>query len=109
MTAIRKVTSPMGPLIPNNQGQGAMANTAAATVGPMAAEIETASALMPMAVPSRRCGYVKRTSAALTLMMPAAPKPWMTRAMLKVSREVEKAQPMEARVNTTSPAWEIRR
>ncbi len=86
-----------------------MANTAAATVGPMAAETATANALMPMALPSRRWGYVKRTSAALTLMMPAAPKPWITRAILNVSREFEKAQAMEARVNTSNPAWEIRR
>ena len=46
---------------------------------------------------------MKRTSALLTLMMPAAPKPWTMRAMVSVSSESDSAQPSEAIVNTTSP------
>ena len=46
---------------------------------------------------------MKRTSAPLTLMMPAAPKPWMTRAMVSVSSESDSAQPSEATVKTISP------
>src|ERR1700742_4655703 len=107
--AMRKAISPIGPLIPNSHGQGATANTAEATVGPMAADVATANALMPMARPSIFWGYVKRTSAALVLMMPAAPSPWITRAMLNETSEWEKAQPSEARVNTTIPNWETRR
>ena len=46
---------------------------------------------------------MKRTKAPLTLMMPAAPKPWTTRARVSVVSESDSAQPREARVNTTSP------
>ena len=38
-TAMAIVISPMGTLIPNSQGQEAAASTAAAMVGPIAAEI----------------------------------------------------------------------
>jgi len=47
--------------------------------------------------------------AALTLMMPAAPRPWMTRAILRVSRVGAHAQASEASVKTASPVWETRR
>src|SRR3569832_320108 len=106
---MRTAITPMGPLIPNSHGQGATDKTAEATVGPMAAEVATANALIPMARPSIAWGYVNRTIAALVLMIPAAPSPWITRAMLNESSEWEQAQPSEARVNTTSPDWNTRR
>ena len=46
---------------------------------------------------------MKRTSAPLTLSMPAAPTPCTTRAALSVTSESDSAQASEARVNTTSP------
>ncbi len=46
---------------------------------------------------------MKRTSAPFTLMIPAAPKPWITRAMLSVPSELDSAQPTEAMVKTTNP------
>ncbi len=45
-----------------------------------------------------------RTSAVFTLMMPAAPKPWTTRASASVGSEVDNAQPNDATVNRISPA-----
>ena len=46
---------------------------------------------------------MKRTSAPLTLMMPAAPKPWMTRARISSGSEFDSAQNRDAMVKTTSP------
>ena len=49
---------------------------------------------------------MKRTSALFTLIaMPAAPKPWNTRASASVGSEYDSAQASEARVKTTSPHW----
>ncbi len=39
-----------------------------------------------------------------TLMMPAAPKPWITRASASIGRLVAKAQPRDAIVKSARPA-----
>ena len=46
---------------------------------------------------------MNRTSAMLTLMIPAAPKPWMMRAKVRVGSESESAQPSEAKVKMANP------
>ncbi len=44
-----------------------------------------------------------RTRAVLTLMMPAAPKPWITRKAASEASESASAQPSEATVNSIRP------
>ena len=48
---------------------------------------------------------MKRISALLTLMMPAAPNPCSIRARISVVSEDDIAQANEATVNRASPAW----
>ena len=45
----------------------------------------------------------------MTLMMPAAPNPWITRARLNASMELAKTHAMDARVKTASPACDTLR
>ncbi len=52
--AISEATTPIGTLTANSQGQFATESMAAATVGPIAEETATSSALMPIPRPSRR-------------------------------------------------------
>src|SRR3954468_11489297 len=70
-----RAASPTGTLMANRYGHVAADKMAAARVGPTAAETATTRAFKPMPRPSRARGYVKRTNAALTLIIPAAPKP----------------------------------
>ena len=51
-----KVTSPIGTLTANSQGQEATARIAAATLGPAAEEIDTATAIIAMPRPNCRRG-----------------------------------------------------
>ena len=46
---------------------------------------------------------MKRTSALLTLIIPAAPNPWNTRAVVRDSNESDRAQASDAKVNTNMP------
>ena len=48
---------------------------------------------------------MKRTSALLTLMMPAAPKPWNTRAIARDGSDQDIAQARDAIVNMMNPPW----
>src|SRR5688500_14841002 len=105
---MQTATMPMGTLSANSHRQWPTDSTADAIGGPMAAEVATTIELMPSARPSMFVGYVNRTSAGLTLMMPAAPSPWATRAMLSVSSEVENAHASDPIVKSTSPACETR-
>ena len=50
--AMAMVTTPIGTLIANSHSQDAVARMAAATVGPMAAEIEITTAFSPIPCPS---------------------------------------------------------
>jgi hypothetical protein len=52
---------------------------------------------------------MKRSSAVLTLMMPAPPKPWRTREATSVVSEPDRAQASEPSVNTANPAMKTRR
>ena len=52
---------------------------------------------------------MNRTSALFTLMMPAAPNPWNTRASASGGSDYDSAHASEASVNTTSPHWYTRR
>jgi hypothetical protein len=54
--AMTMARTPIGTLIPNSHGHDALARTAAATVGPTAAEIEITTAFRPMPRPSERWG-----------------------------------------------------
>ncbi len=101
--------APIGTLTANNQRQWVIARIAAATVGPIAAATATAKALIPMARPNIRCGYVKRTNAEFTLMIPAAPRPCTTRAILRVPRVGARAHASDAAVNTPMPQCDTRR
>ena len=69
----------------------------------------TAKALIPIARPNMRWGYVKRTNAEFTLMIPAAPRPCTTRAMLRVPRVGARAHASEAAVNIPVPQSDTRR
>src|SRR5579859_8016098 len=95
---------PSGTLTANSQGQEATDRMAEATVGPIAKQTATTSALKPTPRPSERDGKMKRISAVLTLMMPLAPKPWNTRAAASVGSDQAAAQTSEASVNSASPA-----
>src|SRR5690349_21621174 len=72
---IRSATIPIGTFIANNQGHEAIARIAAATLGPAADDIDTTTDTIAMPRPNCRRGYVKRTRAVLTLIIPAAPTP----------------------------------
>src|ERR1700749_503291 len=84
--------APSGTLTRNSQCQEATARIAAATLGPAADETATTSAVLPTPRPSRLLGEIKRTSAILTLITPAAPRPCATRAAVRSDRDGDKAQ-----------------
>ena len=102
-------SSPIGTLTANSHGQSATERIAAATVGPSAEEVATISAFTPMPRPSMACGKMVRISAVLTLISPAAPSPWNTRASVSSGRLGASAQAREAAVNITSPQKYTRR
>ncbi len=86
-----------------SHGHEATDRMAAATEGPATEDVATTIELMAMPRPSSAEGKVSRTSAAFTLMMPAAPRPWKVRAAIKVPSELAKVAPMDATVNTAMP------
>ncbi len=68
------------------------------------AEVATTRALMPTARPSWLDGYVKRTSAAFTLIIPAAPSPCTARATVSSTSECANAHASDATVKRMRPA-----
>jgi hypothetical protein len=104
-----KVMMPSGTLMAKSHGHEATDRMAAATDGPATEEVATTSELMAMPLPSCDDGYVSRTSAAFTLMMPAAPRPWNARAAISVPSELAKVAASEDSVNTAMPTRYTRR
>ena len=82
---------------------------AAATVGPAIEDVATTRELSAMPLPSSARGNVRRTSAAFTLMMPAAPSPCSARAATSVDNEDESIAPTDAAVNSAMPTRYTRR
>ena len=68
-------STPKGTWIANSHGQDPSAMIPAATDGPAAEDAATTRTLYPTPRPSCARGKMNRTSAPLTLMMPAPPRP----------------------------------
>ncbi|MDT4848790.1 hypothetical protein FQZ97_828910 [compost metagenome] len=104
-----KVTMPSGTLMAKSHGHDATDKIAAATEGPATDEVATTSELMAMPRPSCAEGNVSRTSAALTLMIPAAPSPCSARDAISVASELAKVAASDDTVNTAMPTRYTRR
>ena len=96
--ASHKDRMPAGTCSANSQGQDSTDMIAAATDGPAADDPATIRALKPMPRPSDARGKMKRTSAPLTLMMPAPPKPCRTRPSTSIGSDVASAHSSDAAV-----------
>ena len=97
-------TAPTGTPSANSQGHERTARMALAMAGPAAADTAMTTAVMPMPWPKRCAGWMKRTSAWLTLITPAAPIPWATRASTSAGSDGDSAQASDATLKSTRPA-----
>ena len=96
-------TRPMGTLIRNSQCQVATDRIAEATDGPTVNDSATTSAFSPAPRPRMAAGKMKRISARLTLMIAAAPTPWMPRATASTGNDHAMPQISDATVNNVMP------
>src|SRR5258706_6228224 len=86
-----------------SEGEDATGRMDLAIGGPAGAETAITPELMPMPWPSRWMGWMKRTSAILTLITPAAPSPCTARIKTSVLKFGDRAQPKDAAVKSANP------
>jgi hypothetical protein len=100
----RYITStPSGSWMMNSQGHDATDNTSAAIVGPATDDVATTTELSAMPRPRTEVGYVSRTSAAFTAIIPAAPSPCTARAPARSGRDGASTHPSDATVKIDRP------
>lgn len=105
----QSASTPRGTIERNMARQSSQAISRPPAEGPSAVPTADMLASQPMTLPARSLGTVSATRAMASAIMVAAPRPWTARAAIRASRDGDRAQKTDDRVNSSRPVRSSRR